>query len=278
VIKIKDLNYHYFRKRKVYNNLNLTIQEGTISAILGLNGAGKTTLLNLIAGFLIPKDGNCEVFGYQSAKRNPAMLQDLFMVSDISDYPSTTIEKFCNLYADFYPNFDAELLSQCLADFSLSPQQSLKQLSLGEKRKVMLSFALSTRCKLLLFDEPTNGLDIPSKATFRRLIAAHTNEDQTILIATHQVRDLGNLMDRVIIEHQGKIILNETTERITEKLVFGLKSNDIQPEDLIHINENMASNESVSINRGNQSSQVDLELLFNAAISKTEKITPIFNS
>lgn len=277
MIEIKNLSFHYSQKRPVYRNLNLKIEKGSVSAILGLNGAGKTTLLNLISGFLIPKEGSCKVCYYESSKRYPEMLQELFLVSDISEFPNMIIDKFRKLYADFYPRFDTNLFANCLAEFNLSPQQSLKHLSFGEKRKVMLSFALATHCKLLLFDEPTNGLDIPSKSTFRKMIAANLEEDQTILLATHQVRDLGNLMDRIIIEHQGKIILSETTEHISEKLLFGMKVSDVHPNDLFYSDENVASNECVAINRNGYSGKLDIEQLFNAAISNPQKLISVFN-
>ena len=277
MIEIRNLNFHYSRKKEVYKNLNLKLEEGTVAALLGMNGAGKTTLLNLIAGFLIPKDGKCMVKRNESSKRVPEMLQDLFMVSDISEFPSTTITKFCLMYCDFYPTFDHELFQHCIAEFNLSPEQSLKRLSHGEKRKVMLSFALATRCKVLLFDEPTNGLDIPSKASFRKLIASSTDEKQTILLATHQVRDLANIVDRVIIEHRGEIILNETTDRISEKLLFGTQSENINPEDLIFLHKGIASNEFVAINRNGNSGLLDIELLFNAAVSEPAKLSSVFN-
>lgn len=276
MIKINDLNFRYSKKKEVYNNLNLSIKEGTIAAILGLNGAGKTTLLNLITGFLIPRNGTCNVLGYPSFKRKAEMLQELFLVSDISEFPNTSVEKFYKLYVEFYPKFDMSFFHHCISEFNLSINNQLKRLSLGERRKVMLSFALATNCQLLLFDEPTNGLDIPSKSTFRKLVTANIQEKQTIIFATHQVRDLSNLIDRVIIEHQGRIIINEATEQISQKLVFGKHKDQIKNGDLLYINEGIITNESVSINRDTQPSQLDLELLFNAAISKPKELSELF--
>ena len=278
MIEVENLNFYYSRKQMVYNNLNLIIGEGTVAALLGMNGAGKTTLLNLIAGFLIPKGGNCKVQKYESSKRAPEMLQDLFMVSDISEFPSTTVDKFCRMYSDFYPKFDDKLFHHCLTEFSLSSEQSLKRISHGEKRKVMLSFALATRCKVLLFDEPTNGLDIPSKASFRKLIASSTDENQTILLATHQVRDLANIVDRVIIEHHGEIVLNETTDRISEKLLFCTQADQFNPEDLIFSQKGIVSNEFVAVNRNGHSGILDIELLFNAAVSNPIELSSVFNA
>jgi len=278
MIEIKNLNFSYTRNKEVYKNLNLEIPKGTIASVLGLNGAGKTTLLNLIAGFLIPKHGSCKVSRYESSSREPEMLENLFMVTDNNEFPNTTVAKFCRLFAEFYPKFSHEFFAHCLSEFKLTPNQSLKRMSLGERRKAMLSFALSTKCKVLLFDEPTNGLDIPSKATFRKLLASNTEEDQTILLATHQVRDLGTLMDRIIIEHEGAILLNETTECISEKLYFGLPADHLSPEDIIFSQEGIASNYIVAANKNGHSGNMDIELLFNAAISNPDKMKTIFNN
>jgi ABC-2 type transport system ATP-binding protein len=158
------------------------------------------------------------------------------------------------------------------------PESSLKRLSYGDKRKVVLSFALGTRCRLLLFDEPTNGLDIPSKATFRKLIASSLGEDQTIIMATHQVRDLANLMDRIIIEHRRKILINESVERIGEKLTFGLTPEQIAQKDLIYKADSFNPNETVSTNTTGQPGQVDIELLFTAAVAMPIEIAQIFTS
>jgi len=278
VIKIKNLDFHYQRKHQVYKNLNLNIEEGAIYALLGLNGAGKTTLLNLIAGFLIPKSGSCEVFGYEASLRKPQMLQEIFLVGDTSEFPNMTVKQFCELYAGFYPRFENDFYNSCISEFGLQPGSSLKRLSFGDKRKVVLSFALATKCQLLLFDEPTNGLDIPSKATFRKLIASSLGENQTIIMATHQVRDLANLMDRIIIEHNGKIVINEPIDRIAEKLAFGLSSDRIAHNDLLFKAESFNQNETVSVNHTDQPGQVDIELLFNAAVTNTAKLSQIFNT
>lgn len=278
MIEIKNLEFHYPRKHQVYKNLNLTIKEGSFCGLLGLNGAGKTTLLNLISGFLIPQEGSCSVFGSQSSKRKPEMLREIFLVGDTSEFPNMTIKEFCDLYAGFYPKFNLDLYAHCISEFGLKPAFSLKRLSFGDRRKVILSFALGTRCRILLFDEPTNGLDIPSKATFRKLIASSLDEKQIIIMATHQVRDLSNLMDRIIIEHCGKIVLNQTIDRIAEKLSFGINSDQISTGNLIYKADSYNQNETVSINPNQQPGQVDIELLFTAAVTKPTELSKIFNT
>jgi ABC-2 type transport system ATP-binding protein len=278
VIEIKNLEFHYPRKHQVYKNLNLNIKEGSICGLLGLNGAGKTTLLNLISGFLIPQAGTCSVFGYQSSKRKPEMLQEIFLVGDTSEFPNMSVKEFCDLYAGFYQRFDMNLFEQCISEFGLALTSSLKILSFGDKRKVILSFALATKCRLLMFDEPTNGLDIPSKAVFRKLIASTFYEGQTIIMATHQVRDLANLMDWIVIEHCGEITLNESIDRIAEKLSFGLSLEQIAAENLVLKAEGFSQNETVSVNTTGQPGQVDIELLFNAATQNPKKMSQIFNA
>lgn len=278
VIEIKNLYFQYPRKRQVYSNLNLTIEEGAVYALLGLNGAGKTTLMNLMAGFLIPQQGTCKVLGYESARREPEMLQEIFLVSDTSEFPNMSVAAFCDLYAEFYPRFDQNFFNHCISEFILVPESPLKRLSFGDKRKVMLSFALATNCRLLLFDEPTNGLDIPSKATFRKLVASSLDEKQTIIMATHQVRDLANLMDRIIIEHRREIVVNESVERIAKELSFGLTTEQIVNGDLLYKADSLSPNETVSVNKTNQPGQVDIELLFTAAITIPNKLSQIFTT
>lgn len=278
MIKIENLDFSYPRKRQVYKSLNLNIEEGSICGLLGLNGAGKTTLLNLVAGFLIPQEGTCSVFGHQSAKRKPEMLQEIFLVGDTSEFPNMSVKEFCDLYAGFYTRFDITLFEHCISEFGLTEESSLKRLSFGDKRKVILSFALATRCRLLMFDEPTNGLDIPSKAAFRKLVASTLSESQTIIMATHQVRDLANLMDRIIIEHRGQILMNQQIDEIAEKLSFGLPIEQIAPDDMLYATDGFNPNETVSLNRKQVIGQVDIELLFTAATSYPEKIVKLFNT
>lgn len=278
MIKIENLNFFYQRKHQVYDGLNLTIEDGAVCALLGLNGAGKTTLLNLIAGFLIPKAGSCQVFGHEASCREPEMLEEIFLVGDTSEFPNMTIAEFCNLYSGFYPKFDQKLLSDCISEFGLNPGSSLKRLSYGDKRKVMISFAIATRCRILLFDEPTNGLDIPSKSTFRKLIAASLTEDQTIIMATHQVRDLANLVDRIIVEHNGKIILNQQVDHIAEKLIFGLNPEKVEVGNLIYKADNFNPNDTISLNKDGEPGLVDIESLFTAAVTMPTEISKIFNS
>jgi len=278
MIKIKGLTFWYSKRNLVFENLSLQLKEGHIYGLLGKNGVGKTTLLKLITGLSFPKSGEVIVDDAIPGNRQPVFLSGIFLVPEEVSLPSMTAMKFAKTYGCFYPSFDLVQFKEFLVRFEVKPDQKLSGMSLGQKKKALLSFALASNTRYLFLDEPTNGLDIPSKATFRKLVVTSFNEKQTIVMATHQVRDLANLMDRIIIEHHGKIIINESIERIAEKLSFGLTADQIAPNDLLFKVDSFNQNETVSVNSNNQSGQVDIELLFNAATLNSENMSLIFNS
>ncbi len=277
-IKISNLNFYYKKKKIVYQNLNLTIQQGHIYALLGKNGSGKTTLFNIIAGLLFPKSGNCSVFEHSSQERFPKMLEQIFVLSEGFEMPSISIKQYLKLYSDFYPNFDIKLFKNILNEFEIDFDNNLKNLSHGDKKKVYLSFALATRCKLLLLDEPTNGLDIPSKSTFRRIISSSFYDDQTIIIATHLVNDISSLCDATIIENDGQILINAFNEEITKQLSFNVHHSNIDPENLIYFEDNLSGTDTVSVNTNGFSGNLNMELLFNATLTSPEKVSNLLKS
>jgi ABC-2 type transport system ATP-binding protein len=277
MIKINNLDFKYSSRKIVYKNLNLEIQQGLIYALIGTNGAGKTTLLNIIAGLLRPQKGDCFVFDSNTKNRHPRMLENVFIVPSEFDMPNISIKYYLKLYSGFYQNFDISFFNYCLKEFNLSVDNRLKSLSTGDKMKANLSFALATGCNLLLLDEPTSGLDIPSKSIFRKLVSGTFTKDQTILIATHQVNDISNLVDAIIIEDKGKILLNTQTEQITDKLNFNLPLSEINPENLIYGGDSLRGKDTVSINVNGNPGNLNIELLFFAALKNPEKITNLFN-
>ena len=134
--------------------------------------------------------------------------------------PSISIAKFFEVNGAFYPNYDAAMGRELLQIFSLSPEMNLKKISQGQKKKALIAFALALRVPLLLMDEPTNGLDIPSKSEFRRVLAQYTSNEQTIIISTHQVRDLEQIIDSVLVLEQGEIICQATVSEVASRLRF----------------------------------------------------------
>lgn len=263
-IKIENLNFKYRgSRREVLNGVNLQLNENRICGLLGKNGVGKSTLLYLIAGLLRPNAGTVRLNGMETAKRQPGLLQELFFVPEEFSLPETTLDEYVKVNLPFYPNFSQELLDSCLEQFELTRNLNLKELSMGQKKKVFISFALATGTKVLLMDEPTNGLDIPSKAQFRKAVSRSMNEDRIIIISTHQVHDVEQLLDHVVILSDKGVLMNKSQEEICSEYVFEYRSPD-DMADAIYAEPTLQGN-LVMAPRGNRpETQINLELLFNA--------------
>lgn len=274
MIELKDLEFSYSRKQALFERINLSMNAGNIYGLLGKNGVGKTTLLNLMCGLLFPKSGECRVMGYTPQERKVGMLSNLFYVPDEIALPSMRLKDFVRVNKPFYPNFDEDIMQNCLDEFEVSGNENLAKLSHGQKKKVYISFALACQTKLLLMDEPTNGLDIPSKSTFRKLLAGIANEERCIVISTHQVRDLDNLIDAVMIMDNSRVLLQGTMEQISEKLVFRSLEKD---EKALYEESGMKGRWGVLENTANEFSKVDMEMLFNTVIGNKSEIERIFS-
>ena len=220
MIHVQGLEFGYTRSRKVFRGLGLELGQGAITGLLGRNGEGKTTLLKLLTGQLLRQSGQLEVLGHDPKRRQVSFLQQVYLLPEEVAVPSISIAKFFEVNGAFYPNYDATMGRELLQIFSLSPEMNLKKISQGQKKKALIAFALALRVPLLLMDEPTNGLDIPSKSEFRRVLAQYTSEEQTIIISTHQVRDLEQIIDSVLVLEQGAIICQATVSEIASRLRF----------------------------------------------------------
>jgi ABC-2 type transport system ATP-binding protein len=170
------------------------------------------------------------------------------------------------MMAPFYPQFDCGRFETLLKEFEIEENAKLGDFSFGQQKKVVLAFGLSTNCKFLLFDEPTNGLDIPSKFTFRKAVAANLGDQQTLIIATHLVKDVENLIDRVVILGDGKVKLDEDLLALSDQLNFGYSVE--MPETALYSEKSGVGFHFIQTRQENQNqSQVNLELLFNAVVS-----------
>lgn len=275
MIKISNLTFGYGRKKILFQNLNLQMQEGHIYGLLGKNGAGKSTLLKNIAGLVFPQSGICEVNGYNAAKRLPAFLQDLFFIPEEVFMPALNAKQFVKSTGHFYPAFNEQQFNQMMNEFDVPLDSLLNKLSFGQQKKVMIAFGLSTNTSLLIMDEPTNGLDIPSKSQFRKIIASALTENRCIIISTHQVRDLDNLIDTLLVVHNQKIVLNKSLDEISEKLKFSTVST--VGTDVLYAEESVRGMNTITQNTNGSYSKVDMELLFNAIINDKQTITEILN-
>ncbi len=277
MIQINNLSFNYGKRKEVFRNLNLTLSAGNVYGLLGKNGAGKSSLLRNIAGLLFPTAGTCEVNGYTAQDRLPSFLQELYFLPEEFHTPPVKIREFVDTYAPFYPNFSRKQFAEYLQEFQLSENEKFTELSLGQKKKALIGFALSTNTKVLLMDEPTNGLDIPSKSQFRKIIASVATAERIIVISTHQVRDLDSLIDPIIILDNSEVLLHANTEEISEKLCFKNVSTVSNHESVLYSEHSLKGFSVVSQNLDNEQSKTDLELLFNATLTNPQKIKQIFS-
>jgi ABC-2 type transport system ATP-binding protein len=162
-------------------------------------------------------------------ERPAHLLQDICFIAEELYVPPILPNFFEMLYAPLYPRFNHNAFGEYLREFGLDTSKKLTEMSYGQKKKYLLAFGLASCCRVLLLDEPTNGLDIPSKSQFRRQLARAGNEDQVILISTHQVRDMENLIDPIIILDEGKIIFQQPLQEASRRL--SVKMERMEPSD-----------------------------------------------
>jgi len=276
MIKLSNMTFGYNKIELLFKNMNLELASGGICGLLGKNGAGKTTLLKILSGLLFPTSGECRVLQSDAAKRKPEVLRDIYVVPEELFVPLLTAENYVKLYAPLYPKFENTLFNQCADEFNFPRNKVLTTLSYGQKKKFLISFAIATRCKVIIFDEPTNGLDIPSKSQFRKVIAANVNDERLFIISTHQVHDVENLIDRIVILDEGNIIMNATLTTISNKLAFEQQSTEPESDSCFYYEKRLGGYAAVKANKANLETNVDLELLFNAVLLNTNKIKKLF--
>jgi len=275
MLKIEDLSFGYQRGVPLFNRLNWQLSGGNICGLLGKNGAGKTTLLKLLSGLRFPHSGTCRVLGFEPKARYPQFLEEVYFIPEQFFVPELTVKEYQHLYAPFYDGFNAEEFQQYLKSFELDLNKKIAAFSYGQQKKFLIAFGLATNCKLFILDEPTNGLDIPSKSIFRQLLASALSEEKTFIISTHQVRDMENLIDPIVILDDGKIIFNQSLEAITTKLMFS-QSLTQPTEDVFYQEGGMGGFRLVTKNKTQEESKIDLELLFNAVVSNASAINKVF--
>jgi len=277
MIDIQNLEFSYSKQTSLLSNLNLQLEAGRIHGLLGKNGEGKSTLLKLISGLVFPKQGEINVMGFKPEKRQPEMLQEIFFLPEELPQLTLSIENYEKVYAPFYPNFNTTQFNDYLKEFEIENKKSLlNKLSHGQKKKVFIAFGLATNTKLLLMDEPTNGLDIPSKGQFRRMVASTLDDSRCLIISTHQVRDLDSLIDSITIMDGHEIVFNEPTENITKKLLFRVADRNEKDESVIYSEDTLRGLYQVCENPTGEESKLDIELLFNAVFTDKKRIMNIF--
>jgi ABC-2 type transport system ATP-binding protein len=276
MITINQLSFRYSRKKELYKDLSLSLRTGSIYGLLGKNGAGKSTLLKIICGLLFPSSGTILVHGHAPKKRQPSFLQSIYLIPEEVYVPAITIKKYLSLFSIFYPRFSEKDFYEYLELLEVNETGKLNMLSFGQQKKFIIAFALACHTQVLILDEPTNGLDIPSKMRFRKLIASAMNEERLIVISTHQIRDLENLIDHIVIVDEGKLLMSASLDKIADELIF--KTVDTIPEEEIYYaEESLLGTSVVTRNHYNEHTKVNLEHLFNAVTVHPE-ITELFSS
>lgn len=278
MIQLKNVSFGYNSKAGLFNDLSLDFESGKIYGLLGKNGTGKTTMIKLLTGLLHPKSGSCLADGANVFNRIPSVMNNIFIVPEEFYVPSIKMEDYVKINSPFYPRFSMEQYQTFRKEFELPANKRLNTLSYGQKKKFMLAFGLATNVKLLFLDEPTNGLDIPSKSQLRKTIALALHEDRSIVISTHQARDLDSLIDTILIIEDGKIVFNYGYDDITGKLSFE-KALTIEDEnEIIYKEESLGGYKVVRKAKSAHESLLDLELLFNAVVSNHSEINNHFKN
>lgn len=275
MIEIKDLAFSYV-KTPILKSITTTLEEGRIYGLLGENGVGKTTLLTLLCGLKKVCSGSITTDGENPFDRTPTLLQNQFYLPDEVLPVAIKAECFAKERGAFWPDYDHAKFLEIMKEFENDPAKKMNQMSAGQLKKTYISLALACGCKYIFMDEPTNGLDIPSKTQFRSAIMKYTSDDSTIVISTHQVRDLENIIDPIIILDRQDVLLNASVEEITSKLYFDYGT-QLHPESL-YSEQLPGGFIQVYPNTTGEDSKINVEALFNAVHKNKELIKGMFSN
>ncbi len=275
MITLNHVDFSYKRGQNLLDGLELELPQGHIYGLLGKNGVGKSTILKLLSGQLFPQSGEINAWGVTPQDRQPSFLSQVYYLAEDPYIPSMSMRSYVKFNALFYPTFDHLQLEYLMERLEVDPDQKFTTMSMGQAKRALIAFGVACNTKLLIMDEPTNGLDIPSKGLFRQIISSIATEERYIIISTHQVRDLETLIDSIIIVNDSQILLNSTIEEISERLLFC----KVGEGDCPIYQENRAGGRwGIVENTTGDESGIDIELLFNAATSRPRKFNEIFNS
>lgn len=276
MIDIKRLDFAY-NGEWLFRNLDMTLEPGNIYGLLGLNGAGKSTLLKLMTGLLFPQSGTIDALGHTPGAREPSFLSQVFMLPEELNVPGITAEQYVGSLAPFYRDFDRARFSRYMQEFKLPTDRQLTKLSYGQKKKFLLSFGLACQSSLLVLDEPTNGLDIPSKGLFRRLVAEAATDRRIFVISTHQVRDVESLIDPIVILHEGNMLFDRSMTEITAKMHMTHTTSRPEPHTSGLLYSEPAVGGFWTVWAGaDEEGRIDLEVLFNTMIAHPELYAALF--
>lgn len=274
MIKVRNLGFSYGSK-EVLKNISMDIAGGSVYGLLGENGVGKTTLLTLLCGLKKPKEGTIDVDGRTPYGRKPDLLADQYWLPDEVSPVSCSAMEFAKRTGCFREKFDIEKFRTVMDEFEVEVMQRMNVMSAGQLKKTYICFALACNVRYYYMDEPTNGLDIPSKARFRNALVKYVPEDASVVISTHQVRDLENIIDPIIILDKRDVLLNAGLEEISSKLYFDYGT--ALHNDALYLEQTPGGCIQVYPNESGEESRVNIEALFNAVYKNKELIKAMFS-
>ena len=274
MIEIKDMSFSY-KRQPVFSNISLSFDRGSIYGLLGENGVGKTTLLKVISGLQRPQAGMCQVDGQDSFRRLPSMLEDIVFLPDEVRLPTdATPSLYVGEMGRFYKNYSQGLFHELMHELDVDPDRRFKEMSYGQVKKSLICCALSLGTSYVLLDEPTNGLDIPSKSDCRRILSKRADENSCIIISTHQVKDVENLIDPIIIISHNDVLLNASVEEITRRLYFEYGA--AKRDDALYSEMLPGGYMNVVRNDSGEESLINIEGLFNAVLKNSRVVKSMF--
>jgi len=209
-----------FREQTALDGVSLSIEQDSITGLLGRNGAGKTTLLQLLTGHRLPTRGSVEVFG-AAPYENDAVLADIAFIKEGQRYPDAfRVRDALAAAAMVFPKWDDNLARQLVREFDLPEKRPVKKLSRGMNSAVGIIIGLASRAPLTLFDEPYLGLDAVARRLFYdRLLADYAEHPRTILLSTHLIEEIADLLEHVVLLDHGRIVLDDDTESLRSSAV-----------------------------------------------------------
>ncbi len=260
MITLHNVTFAYEDTNFIFKNLNLEFDEPGIYGLLGENGIGKTTLLKMMSGVIFSTGGDIKIDGKDVTKRDVDTMSKIYFMPDTISDVNLTFNNFVKAYSPFYENFSKDILEDCIKSFGIDGSKKLYGMSLGEKKKAFVSFSLAVQTEILFMDEPSNGMDIPSKKTFRQLLMKYCGDEQYIIISTHLVSDVENILDHfVILTNEGNAF-NASASEITERYTFGTSAS---AEGAVY-SEKSAGGYKVILPNDGEESEIDIVMLFNA--------------